>query len=111
MSDPFAAARAQLKASKPHVVTSTATPSKTATPASSTSKTDPLAALRAQVKAGKGASTPASTAKVDLSKLNVADRLNRLEVIAQALLTASPDAAKIQKSLAALKPATESARF
>ena len=62
MSDPFAAARAQLKASKPHVVTSTATPSKTSTTsASSTSKTDPLAAVRAKLKGSKPTSTTSST--------------------------------------------------
>jgi len=51
--------RAAAKAGKlkPHVVTSTATPTSTMKPASST-KTDPLAALRAQVKAGKLKSTP-----------------------------------------------------
>ena len=75
-------------------------------PPALSSKSDPLAAIRAKVKGSKG------TAKtVDPAQLNVADRLNRLEAIAQALLTASPDAAKIQASVAALKPATEAARL
>lgn len=79
---------------------------KTATPALLSGKPDPLAAVRANLKGGK------PTAKqVDPATLNVADRLNRLEAIAQALLTASPDAAKIQASVAALKPAIEAARL
>jgi hypothetical protein len=57
--------RANLKAGKPHVVTSLATPwVKGVTPTStSSSKADPLAALRAQVKTGKykGAPAPAQT--------------------------------------------------
>jgi hypothetical protein len=42
--DPLASLRASLKAGKPNVVTSKATP---------TSKADPLDTLRAQIKAGK----------------------------------------------------------
>jgi hypothetical protein len=70
------------------------------------SKVDPLSTLRTQIKSGTVAA-PAT----DYTHWNVADRLNRLENIAGALLTASPDAAKIQSGAAKLKRAVEAARL
>ena len=92
--------RASAKAGK--LKTSTAHPTQ-----SSRGTSDPLAALRSQIKSG----TPGVKSTPDYTRWNVADRLNRLEHIAGALLTGSPNAARIQSSAAQIKPATEAARL
>jgi hypothetical protein len=59
--------RKNLKAGKPHVVTSVATPRATSTATPTSSKTDPLAAIRNKVKGSKPTgATPSMTAKQPL---------------------------------------------
>jgi hypothetical protein len=82
--------RANLKAGKPHVVTSVATPRATSTSASS--KTDPLAAIRAKVKGSKPA-TPATDPNALLkSESNTGARLARLEKVVNAIALTLPAA-------------------
>lgn len=93
--------RAAAKAGKlkPHVVTSTATPTSSTKPASSTSKTDPLAALRAKLNSGKsGTSTSVSSSLSAPAGLlgptrgNSDARLARLDLVVNALAASLPAA-------------------
>jgi hypothetical protein len=74
-TDPLAAIRAKLKATKP----------------ASQSKSDPLAALRAQVKAGKSVTTP-KTVPILPSESSGSLRLARLEAVVNLLASGAPAA-------------------
>jgi hypothetical protein len=91
--------RANLKAGKPHVVTSVATPRATSTSASS--KSDPLAAVRAKLKGGKTTASAGLLPNESSGSL----RLARLEaaVNAIALTFSGTQLSSLKSAVAAVK--------